>query len=69
MCEEFAKICGGGSHSRFIFSERRSDRCEANANQVLLYPFFFFVLFCFETLCFLLFLFFLVLIGFVAIIF
>lgn len=40
MCEEFAKICGGGSRSRIIFSERRNNRCEANANQVLPYPVF-----------------------------
>jgi hypothetical protein len=61
MCEEFAKICGGGSRSRIIFSERRNNRCEANANQVLLYPVFFSLILC--SFCFLVF------IGFAVFIF
>lgn len=33
--EEFAKIRGGGSSERCFFSERRNNRCQVDANQVI----------------------------------
>lgn len=43
MCEKFAKICGRGSPERVLFSERRSNRRKACANQVLCICVFFFL--------------------------